>query len=384
MEVKSGSGYLDRTVEIGVGSDNQYPNCRLAIGAVSLFSIVGNGVLFLQSSMNWILTSIFLKAEETWNMKKSSLISCLSCISGLKAFNICGMHSFWDTSRILITGITSIHGWPIYERLKSVVCPDRLFGIRPPSSRIPKGRNIASVCMADREELKRLRDAFQPTHVLHAAGVCDLDICEAKPRYAYDINVHGARNIASVFSQSCYIMFLSADLVFSGNNPSALGYAEKDEPDPVSVVGKTFVLAEKEIAKSARHAIVRLGLPMGGSIQGKKGAIDFIERRLRRGLPMSLFHDEYRSCIHCDDLADAVASLFSLEAEGLFHIGGPQPLSLYEIGERILKRGRYCGEALIKWSRADDVNGPPRIGNVHLNSGKVERLLGRTMRQWEY
>jgi dTDP-4-dehydrorhamnose reductase len=123
---------------------------------------------------------------------------------------------------------------------------------------------------------------------------------------------------------------------------------------------------------------------MGDSIQGKKGAIDFIEGRLSRGLPMSLFHDEYRSCIPCDDLANAVVSLFSMEVEGLFHIGGPRPVSLYEIGERILQRGKYRKESLRKLSRKDDVNGPPRIGNVHLNSSKAERLLGRTLKPWEY
>jgi dTDP-4-dehydrorhamnose reductase len=249
---------------------------------------------------------------------------------------------------------------------------------------IPDDGNAESICMTDQQVLTRLRDEFQPTHVLHAAGVCDLDICEAKPHYAHSINVSGAQNIASVFSESCYIMYLSADLVFSGNDPSENGYAETDNPDPVSVVGKTYLLAEKEIAKAARHAIVRLGLPMGDSIQGKKGAVDFIEGRLKRGLPMSLFHDEYRSCIDCDDLADAVVSLLGLEVEGLFHVGGPRPVSLYEIGERILKRGNYRQEALMKWSRAEDVNGPPRIGNVHLNSAKAERLLGRPIRHWEY
>jgi dTDP-4-dehydrorhamnose reductase len=294
-------------------------------------------------------------------------------------------HSLVDNgSRILITGITSIHGWPIYKRLKSLVGGDRLFGIRPPSMVIPDDSHVASVCMTEKEELIRLRDEFQPTHVLHGAGVCDLDICEARPHYAHDINVNGAKNIVSVFSGSCYIMYLSADLVFSGNNPSRCGYAETDSPDPVSVVGKTFLLAEKEIAKAARHAIVRLGLPMGDSIQGKKGAIDFIEGRLRRGLPMSLFHDEYRSCIDCNDLANAIVSLFSMEVEGLLHVGGPRPVSLYEIGERILMRGNYRRDALRKLSRADDVNGPPRIGNVHLNSQKAELILGRALRNWEF
>jgi dTDP-4-dehydrorhamnose reductase len=285
-------------------------------------------------------------------------------------------------TRILITGITSIHGWPIYKKLKSMLGACDLFGIRPPNMRIPVAENVLSICMTDRDALLWVRDEFKPTHVLHAAGVCDLDICEARPRYAHDINVLGAKNIVSIFSDFCYIMYLSADLVFSGHNPPQDGYVENDVLDPVSVVGKTYMLAEREIASAPRYSIVRIGLPMGDSIQGEKGAVDFIEGRLKRGLPMSLFHDEYRSCIDCDELADMVMSLFSREVEGVFHVGGPRPVSLYEIGERILKRGNYKKEALKKWSRSDDVNGPPRIGNVHLNSGKVERLLGRKIKEW--
>jgi len=291
---------------------------------------------------------------------------------------------FIDNARILITGITSIHGWPIYKKLQSTIRADHIFGIRPPNAKIPDDKDVASMCMTDARALARLRDEFRPTQVLHAAGVCDLDICEANPRYAHNINVNGARSIVSVFSSTCYVMYMSADLVFSGNRAPKQGYAETNQPDPVSVVGKTFLLAENEIAKAPRHAIVRLGLPMGDSIQGKKGAIDFIKGRLKRGLPMSLFHDEYRSCIGCEDLADAVVPLLLMEASGLFHVGGPRAVSLYEIGEQILKRGNYKKEALRKWSRIEDVNGPPRIRNVHLNSEKAERLLGRAFKHWEY
>lgn len=285
--------------------------------------------------------------------------------------------------RVLVTGITSIHGWPVYQRLQTLLGAHRIFGIRPPAMKVPEGSNIASVCMTDHGSLRRVRDAFRPTHVLHAAGVCDLDVCEQNPKLAHAINVHGARNIASLFSDSCYIMYLSSDLVFSGNAPAPGGYAETHPTDPVSVVGTTYVQAEKEIAHAGHRAVIRLGLPMGDSIQGKKGAVDFIEGRLKRGLPTSLFHDEYRSCIRCDDLADAVTTLLFMEVRGILHVGGPRPVSLYEIGERILNRGHYPREALRRWSRTEDVYGPPRIGNVHLNSNKAESILGRRFLQWE-
>jgi dTDP-4-dehydrorhamnose reductase len=75
--------------------------------------------------------------------------------------------------------------------------------------------------------------------------------------------------------------------------------------------------------------------------------------------------------------------MFFKEANGLFHLGGPQPLSLYEIGKRILEKGKYKKEALKKWSRHEDVNGPPRIGNVHLDSSMVENLVGRRIKEWK-
>jgi len=46
---------------------------------------------------------------------------------------------------------------------------------------------------------------------------------------------------------------------FFGKQCFNAGYVETDKPDPISVVGKTFALAEKEIAKARRHSIVRLG-----------------------------------------------------------------------------------------------------------------------------
>jgi dTDP-4-dehydrorhamnose reductase len=287
-----------------------------------------------------------------------------------------------NSSRILVTGVTSIHGWPVYKKMKALVPPNRLFCIRPPQMNIPDDNNVASVCMTDAAALTEIRDAFRPTHVLHAAGVCDLDICEERPQYAHDINVLGAQNVVDVFSSDCYLMYLSADLVFSGHTPPENGYSENDEPDPVSVVGTTYLLAEREIRRAPRHCIVRLGLPMGDSIQGEKGAVDFIKGRLKRGLPMSLFHDEYRSCIDCDELAVIIVELFFNEARGLYHLGGPQAVSLYDIGKRILEKGKYKKEALKKWSRHDDVNGPPRIGNVHLNSAKTEKEIGRKIREW--
>ena len=284
--------------------------------------------------------------------------------------------------RILCTGITSIHGWPVFSALQKRFHHDQLYGIRPPHAKSPAADTIEAACMSDAAVFERIQKAFNPTHILHMAGVCDLDMCEDEPDKAYAINTIGAKNIVDVFGNDAYIMFLSADLVFSGNNPPSGGYTESHVPTPVSVVGKTFFEAEKHVAAAPRAATLRLGLPMGDSVQGEKGAIDFIEGRFKRGLPMTLFYDEWRSCIACTELADIVVELFLRETAGLYHCGGPRPASLYDIGEWIIKRGKYDPKLLKKLSRLEEKNGPPRMGNVHLNSGKLEQLLKRKISAW--
>lgn len=274
-----------------------------------------------------------------------------------------------------MTGVTSIHGWPVICRLQQFFPPSRLMGIRSPKMRVPQGENIVPLCITDREGLKKIRDEFRPTHVIHAAGVCDLDVCEQRPAWAKAMNHEGSTIITDLFHEQSYLLFLSTDLVFSGSEPPADGYTEEAEPDPVSVAGKTFLDAEKEVERARRYCILRLGLPIGASVTGDKGAIDFVEGRFKRGLFMSLFHDEYRSCITCEEIAEIVIRVLAAEPEGVFHCGGREPVSLHGVGEAILRKGGYPPHLLKRLSRYEEINGPPRIGNVALNSTKLERWL---------
>ena len=277
--------------------------------------------------------------------------------------------------RVLLTGITSIHGWPLFQALGRSLPADRLFGIRPPKMRVPNLPNVASACITDRARFIRIRDEFNPTHVVHCGGVCDLDVCEARPAWAAAMNTEGTGLISELFGESSHIFYLSTDLVFSGNTPPPDGYAEDAPCDPVSVAGRTFADAELTLARCPHHCIVRLGLPFARSITGDKGAIDWIDSRFRKGLPVTLFHDEIRSVIDGDIIVAAVILLLQHGVCGLFHCGGPIPMSLHGVGEYVLQIGGYPQNLLRSIARAEEIDGPPRVGNVTLNSGKLARLV---------
>ena len=60
---------------------------------------------------------------------------------------------------------------------------------------------------------------------------------------------------------------------------------------------------------------------------------------------------------------------------GLYHFGGPVPVSLYGAGMYVLKQGGYEPGLLNGISRFEEKNGPPRIGNVALDSSRLAALL---------
>lgn len=281
---------------------------------------------------------------------------------------------FPQDKKLLVTGITSIHGWPVYKVLRDLLPPDRLFGVAPPRSKLPADPGRAHLCMTDLTGLERVVKTFQPDILVHCAGICDLDLCEARPDFAHDINVKGAENICRVLNGTGRVYFLSTDLVFSGDQPPPEGYREEDAPSPLSVVGRTMAQAEVEIRKHPAHCILRLGLPLGDSVHGDKGAIDWIEGRFKRNLPASLFYDEFRSCITCDEIAETLLRVVARDLKGLFHFGGKRKWSLYEIGEWIIRKG-YPPELLRGRLRRDELNGPPRVGDISLNSDRLRKIL---------
>jgi dTDP-4-dehydrorhamnose reductase len=171
------------------------------------------------------------------------------------------------------------------------------------------------------------------------------------------------------------LVHLSSDLVFSGQG--AGGYVETDPVDPVTVYGKTMAEAEQLVAAAAPDAaILRISLPMGPSFNRHAGAIDWIQSRFRAGRPATLYFDEVRCCTYVADLNRVCEFFLASDAAGVYHLGGPRPVALYQIGQVVNRVGGYDPHLLKGCLRAEAGPMPPRAGNVSMNSGKLRALLG--------
>lgn len=277
---------------------------------------------------------------------------------------------------LLITGISGVAGYnalPYFQQRH----PGQVVGIRPTQTWQLAGPGILAVDTQDRDVLFDLFREYGFRSVLNCTGNCALKSCELDPAMARRTNVVSADHIAAaarVFGAR--LVHLSSDLVFSGDGDG--GYVETDAVDPVTMYGRTMAEGEQVVRNTVPDAaLLRISLPMGPSFNRHAGAIDWIQSRFRHSRPATLYFDEVRSCTYTDDLNRVFELFLSGKQTGLFHAGGPQALTLYQIAQIVNRVGGYDAELLKGCPRREAGPMPPRAGNVRMNSDKLIQTLGQ-------
>jgi dTDP-4-dehydrorhamnose reductase len=276
---------------------------------------------------------------------------------------------------LLITGISGVAGYNALPYFQSRY-PGQVLGIRPAQTWQLAGPGILAVDTQERETLFELFRIHGFRAVLNCTGNCALKSCELDPAMAWRTNVVSAVHLAAAARAfGARLVHLSSDLVFSG--AGAGDYVETDAVDPVTVYGRTMAQGEEVVRHTDPDAaILRISLPMGPSFNRHAGAIDWIQSRFRHARPATLYFDEVRSCTYTDDLNGVFEWFLAGRQSGLFHAGGPRPLTLYQIAQIVNRVGGYDPHLLKGCPRRDAGPMPPRAGNVSMNSDKLIAALG--------
>jgi dTDP-4-dehydrorhamnose reductase len=276
---------------------------------------------------------------------------------------------------LLVTGITGVAGYNALHHLQRRY-PGHVIGIRPRQTWQLNGEGIVILDAEDREGMRELFRMYRFRSVLNCTGNCALKSCECDPAMARQLNVDSAANvIENVAAEGIRLVHLSSDLVYSGK--SSGHYVETDPVDPVTVYGKTMVEAENLVRAAYPPAtLLRISLPMGPSFNKHAGAIDWIQSRFRHGRPATLYFDEVRSCTYTDDLNRVFERFLAGDESGLFHLGGPRDITLYQIAQIVNRVGGYDPHLLKGCLRIEAGPMPPRAGNVSMCSAKLIATLG--------
>ena len=277
---------------------------------------------------------------------------------------------------ILITGIAGVAGYNAFFHFQKKF-GDQVIGLRTVKNWPLKGDGIVGCNVEDRDSFKRLVEQYGIKTILNCGGSCALKACELDPDMAHRVNVEGIKSLlAAIEGTNIQLLHLSIDLVYSGDGDG--GYVETDEPDPVTVYGKTMVKAENLIrGQRPDSCIMRISLPMGISFNGHAGAIDWIQSRFTKNKPATLYFDEVRTPTYCECLNETIEEVIARKFTGLFHAGGSTRLSLFQIAQIVNRVGNYDPVHLFGCPRIEAGPMPPRAGNVTMDSSKLRLALGR-------
>lgn len=238
-----------------------------------------------------------------------------------------------------------------------------------PSAKV-RGLTRENVDLTDSAAIQSAFRQNPPQAVIHCAAMSRSPDCQAQPELARCINVEATRVLAELAAEIPFIFF-SSDLVFDGQKG---GYIETDAVHPLSIYAETKVAAEEIILRNPRHTVVRTSLNYGFSRSGLRTFNEEMVEAWRTGRKMSFFTDEFRCPIAVEATARAVWELVQQNPCGIYHLGGGERLSRWEMAQLIAARHPEVKPVLIAGSLRD-YKGAPRSPDTSLNSAKLQALL---------
>jgi len=243
-----------------------------------------------------------------------------------------------------------------------------------------QGLTRADLDVTDRANIERTWQFIKPAVVIHCAALSRTKDCEQHPEQARRINVEVTAHLAQL-SRDIPFIFLSSGEVFDGRTG---WYGETDEPNPINVYVQTKLEAELAVLQNPGHTVVRIVLTAGTSENGDRSFVEDMCRAAKAGKDVTLYADEFRCPLPAGVIARAVWELVDRKQPGLYHLGGSERLSRWEIGETLLPWYPELKGRLIKGSARNHV-GSPRPTDLSLRCDKLKRLLSFQilgLREW--
>ncbi len=240
--------------------------------------------------------------------------------------------------KVLITGSNGLLGQKLVD-----YCLAANIDFVPTS----RGENRNSKCPADRyrsmditnhDEVLDVISELRPTHVIHTAAMTNVDQCELNPADCELINVTATRHLVEACNKvDAHFQLLSTDFVFDGEKGN---YSEEDEMNPLSAYAKSKVDAEAIVLNESTtdNSVVRTIIVYGNAENlSKSNIIAWAKSALEKGDPLTIVDDQFRAPTWAEDLAAGCMGVFEHNRTGVFHVSGPETMSIFDLVLRIGK-----------------------------------------------
>jgi len=233
--------------------------------------------------------------------------------------------------------------------------------------------NSAKIDLTNFDLLTQLFESFNPNVVVHAAAISNPNAAMLLPsKDVYSINVKVTEHLAELCEKhSAKLIYLSTDLVYAGYRGSML--KEDAKLVPVSLYAETKLLGEIKIKNVFdNYLILRTALLYGISSTHTTNHFQEMYEKLKRGISVSLFTDQYRTPLALYDAAGIIREIIQkdLKSETL-NFGGLERVSRFELGE-ILCEVVKLNKNLLQKISLNDLPNYPAVADVSMNTDKLQ------------
>lgn len=192
----------------------------------------------------------------------------------------------------------------------------------------------ADIC--DSFKMEVVFNNVRPDLVINCSAISSPDYCEMHKEEAFNCNSRAVESLATLCNSfHSRFIHLSTDFVFNGQADKL--YKEDDIPDPVNYYGYTKYLSEQYVAQiCSSYAIARVIVVYGKSYPMQHSNIfSLVRQRLTAGEQVVTVNDQWRTPTYAGDVVKGIELLTSYTGNGIYHIGGPECLTITEIALKV-------------------------------------------------
>ena len=198
----------------------------------------------------------------------------------------------------------------------------------------------AELDITDRASVAAYVAGNNPAVIINCAAYTAVDKAESEVARAYAVNEHGPKNLAEVSrDHNALLVHISTDFVFDGSQSRP--YRPDDQPNPLSIYGKSKLAGEAAILESGAAAcIVRTAwLYSAHGNNFVKTMLRLMNERDNLGVVV----DQIGTPTWANSLARVIWQLIDKGARGVFHWSDAGVASWYDFAVAIYERGRALG-----------------------------------------
>lgn len=280
--------------------------------------------------------------------------------------------------KILVTGSNGLLGQKLTDYILSLDNL-QLIATGKGKNRVLTDENYVyeEMDICDVEQVGQIVRKHKPDVLIHTAAITNVDICHADRKSCQEVNVKATANLIALCEElTIHFIYISTDFVFDGKTGP---YKETDLPNPVSYYGESKLEGERLTQQmKGKWSIIRTILVYGIlKDMSRSNIVLWAKNALSENKSINVVNDQWRMPTLAEDLAWASVAVAEKAAEGIFHISGPDMMSIADIVYKVADFWNL-DKSLIK-----------EVGSAELNQeakrpGRTGFILDKAMTELNY